>query len=228
MKSKIIVVDLECTCDQRMKEGDSFIPKVKRDEMEIIEIGAVIADLEGNVYEKFSQFIKPVINPELTDFCKDLTKISQGEVDNGCSLSEGIRLLSDWAKRNNVIMWGSWGWFDKNKIKKETEQKNIAVDNLFFFDLPYINISHEYMKEKSLSRKIGLGKALNREKMVFEGVKHRAVYDALNTSKLLKCLTKDLRDIVIKNKFEDLLNEQKKLPPDCEKILCENIKDLYI
>ncbi|MCJ8344833.1 hypothetical protein MJH12_04780 [bacterium] len=52
----LIIIDLEATCCSR-----SSIPK---DEMEIIEIGAVAID-------EYSVFIRPVRNLILTDFCKE-------------------------------------------------------------------------------------------------------------------------------------------------------------
>lgn len=231
MINKIMIVDLECTCDQRRAEDkkEDFIPKVKRKEMEIIEIGAVIADFQGNVFETFSCFVKPVINPVLTDFCKSLTKIEQSSVDNGVSLKEAITMLSDFALNNNVVFWGSWGLFDDSQIKRETNLKNINIEEMYFSELNYINISNEYMIEKKLSRKIGVGKALNREKMAFEGVKHRAVYDAFNTAKLLKCLNSDkLLTTIVSDKFKEISDNSKCLPENAMKILIENLDDLYL
>ena len=37
--------------------------------------------------------MKPVIHPEITQFCTDLTGISQEQVDNGILLSEAINNL---------------------------------------------------------------------------------------------------------------------------------------
>ena len=73
-KMNHLVVDLEATCCNR----NSF----PRTEMEIIEIGAVMTDSQFEVIDEFQSFIKPVRHPELTDFCKELTTISQQEVDS--------------------------------------------------------------------------------------------------------------------------------------------------
>jgi len=65
-----LIVDLEATCC-----NDASFPK---DEMEIIEIGAVmtLAETLENISE-FQTFIRPVRHPQLTAFCKELTSISQ-------------------------------------------------------------------------------------------------------------------------------------------------------
>ena len=69
---KVVIVDLEATC-QRERNPD-FIS-------EIIEIGAVKIE-NDTVVEEMSLFVKPTINPILTDFCTELTSITQEDVDN--------------------------------------------------------------------------------------------------------------------------------------------------
>jgi inhibitor of KinA sporulation pathway (predicted exonuclease) len=44
--------------------------------MEIIEFSAIILNLETNKFEgEFHTFVKPILKPQLTEFCKDLTGI---------------------------------------------------------------------------------------------------------------------------------------------------------
>ena len=43
-----------------------------------IEIGLVVIDLETlEIVDEFQRFVRPQINPFLTDFCKELTSIQQ-------------------------------------------------------------------------------------------------------------------------------------------------------
>ena len=65
-KERIVVFDLEATCDKTV-----FFDN------ETIEIGAV--DNFGN---EFSRFIKPTVNPLLTHYCTELTTIEQKDVDS--------------------------------------------------------------------------------------------------------------------------------------------------
>ena len=58
----ILVIDLEATCD----EGDGLPPE----HMEIIEIGAVWATADGNVLDTFQALVRPVVCPQLTQFCR--------------------------------------------------------------------------------------------------------------------------------------------------------------
>lgn len=55
---------------------------VVSDQMETIEIGLVVIDLETlEIVDEFQRFVRPRINPILTDFCKSLTSIQQADED---------------------------------------------------------------------------------------------------------------------------------------------------
>ncbi|MNC14861.1 sporulation inhibitor KapD [compost metagenome] len=75
-------VDLEATCDE-VEEWESQRPlAVVADQMETIEIGLVVIDLETlEIVDEFQRFVRPQINPTLTDFCTKLTSIQQADVD---------------------------------------------------------------------------------------------------------------------------------------------------
>lgn len=60
-----IIFDLEATCWAQ-----------KGPISEIIEIGAVKIGPDLNTISEFSSFVKPMRNPILSDFCKELTSIT--------------------------------------------------------------------------------------------------------------------------------------------------------
>lgn len=151
--------------------------------MEIIEIGCVIADYDGNVIAEFDRFIKPVINPALTDFCKELTTITQQQVDSGITLFQAINELIDFLKEYSVDTWGSWGGFDKNQIIRECALKNFSVPQEFM-NLTHINLSYRYSQKHNL-KKSGVRKSLNRHHIKFVGTPHRGIDDVRNIAKLL-------------------------------------------
>lgn len=176
-KKLIAIVDLECTCD------NSENPKISRQEMEIIEIGCVIADYDGNVIAEFDRFIKPVINPILTDFCKELTTITQEQVKSGVTLPQAINELLVFLKEYSVETWGSWGGFDKNQVIREYALKNFPVPQEFV-SLNHINLSYRYTQKNNL-KKSGVRKSLNRHHIKFVGTPHRGIDDVKNIAKLL-------------------------------------------
>ena len=69
---RYIIVDLEATCWE----------VVDRKDMEIIEIGAVVLSPNKNLDKEFTAFVRPIMKPILSDYCKKLTTISQKDVDS--------------------------------------------------------------------------------------------------------------------------------------------------
>ena len=65
----LLVLDFEATC------GESGFP---RGQMEVIEFPTLVYDLqEKKEVGKFHEYVKPVILPQLTEFCTTLTGITQ-------------------------------------------------------------------------------------------------------------------------------------------------------
>ena len=65
----LLVLDFEATC------GESGFP---RHEMEIIEFPTIVYDLqEKKEVGRFHEYVKPVVRPQLTEFCTQLTGIAQ-------------------------------------------------------------------------------------------------------------------------------------------------------
>lgn len=174
------VLDLECTCDE---------PQFPRNEMEIIEIGAVILDDQFNIIDKFDVFVKPVVHSQLTDFCTKLTSIKQEQVDNGLSLEQALLALQDFFVKNNVDTWYSWGFFDKSKIHNEIKARKINPYQLAkFHNIKHINASALFVEKFNLKRKKGVSGALQMCNLKFEGTKHLALDDSINISKIIKHL----------------------------------------
>src|SRR5258708_30133034 len=65
----LLVLDFEATC------GESGFPQ---DQIEIIEFPTIVYDLhEKKEVERFHEYVRPVIQPQLTEFCTQLTGITQ-------------------------------------------------------------------------------------------------------------------------------------------------------
>ena len=89
---RFILLDTEYTSwDGSYERGWSGPNEYK----EIIQIGAIVVDGKSLTEEgAFSVFIKPVKNPNLSDFIIELTGITQEKIDaEGISLPEALRRL---------------------------------------------------------------------------------------------------------------------------------------
>jgi len=113
-------VDLEATCDE---VGESESPRaleVVTDEMETIEIGLVVIDLETlEIVDEFQRFVRPQINPILTDFCEKLTSIQQADVDGAGIYMEVGQELGAFIARYPNAAWASWGDYDARQLERD-------------------------------------------------------------------------------------------------------------
>ncbi|VVP37235.1 hypothetical protein PS893_04667 [Pseudomonas fluorescens] len=102
-------VDLEATCDE-VEEWESSRPhEVVPDEMETIEIGLVVVDLESlEIVDELQRIVRPQIHPTLTDFCSRLTSIQQADVDGAGTYVEVSQELGAFIKRYPDAAWASW------------------------------------------------------------------------------------------------------------------------
>jgi len=86
----LIVIDFESTCWEHNADGK---------QPEIIEFPAVLLNIRtGMIEEEFQQFVMPVENPILSDFCVKFTGIKQEVVENGVPLRTCISLFCSWIK----------------------------------------------------------------------------------------------------------------------------------
>ena len=102
-------VDLEATCDE-IEKSESIRPlAVVPDQMETIEIGLIVIDLETlEIVDEFQRFVRPQINSVLTDFCKQLTSIQQADVDAAGTYAEVGQELGAFIARYPNAAWVSW------------------------------------------------------------------------------------------------------------------------
>jgi 3'-5' exoribonuclease 1 len=169
-----IVFDLEATCMDREK----FPEEAKIFPNEIIEIGAVKVNEQGEVIDRFNRFIKPILNPVLTDFCKKLTKIHQEDVDGAEGYPEVIQAFIEWIGKDYVLC--SWGFYDKKQLRADNSLHSLYSD----WVTPHISIKRQHQKLNKLPRGMGLQKALAHEGFRFEGTPHRGIDDAINIAKI--------------------------------------------
>lgn len=175
-----IVLDLEATCDN---------PPMERDLSEIIEIGACFVNKNGVILSEFQTFVKPVVRPVLTDFCKGLVHIEQEQVDAAPGFAMAVDMFEAWIDEcvkayGTLTMWGSWGGYDKRQFCRNAAL--LDMEEPKFISKDHVNLKREYAKVVGLKNEAGVGKALFFEGITFEGIRHRGIDDARNTVKLSK------------------------------------------
>lgn len=178
---RVIIVDLEATCEQDNREFPN----------EIIEIGAI-----DNYGKEFSLFVKPKVKPVLTDFCKELTSITQEDVDNADEFPE---VYSKWKKYvigdGTPVTIVSWGEYDKRQLIRDMIRNKLPKDSLLD---NHVNLKY-YYKDVIGKWPGGMAKALRKLNIPLEGTHHRGIDDARNILKIYEYL----REL-------DYINESKK------------------
>ena len=80
------------------------VTAVPRDEIETIEIGAVLVRaITLEVEAEFETFVKPVRHPVLTPFCTELTGITQEMLADAPAFPEAMEAL------RQAMLVGRWG-----------------------------------------------------------------------------------------------------------------------
>jgi len=164
---RFIIFDLEATC----WEGNQMGRK-----QEVIEIGAIRTDSFGQRKSTFNKLVRPEQNPQLSNYCTNLTGIIQDDVDNASHFEKIALDFMDWIDIDEEYLLCSWGDKDIDFLQSDCLYNNIETDWLE----SYIDLKTQYHKIRGLQRKRGLKKVLGFEQLEFEGNHHRAFDDAAN------------------------------------------------
>lgn len=172
-----LIIDLEATCND-----DGSLP---RDEMEIIEIGALMQDAQTfEVVSEFQTFVRPVRNPELTEFCVRLTTIAQTQVATAPRYPEAIGSLRSWMRTFDDAVFCSWGVYDRRQFEKDCAYHGVEYP----FPPEHINLKEEFSRVLNTGRRFGLSGALKRLGLEFEGTPHRGIDDVRNIARIVRAL----------------------------------------
>jgi inhibitor of KinA sporulation pathway (predicted exonuclease) len=170
-----LVVDLEATCSE-----DGAVP---RSFMEIIEIGAVMVNHSTwQIDSEFQQFVKPVRNPYLTEFCTQLTSIKQEDVEKAPTFPEAMINFQNWLNKFPNHVFCSWGEYDRKQFIQDCEFHKV----LYPFSSEHININKLFSEYLGVSKGYGMAGALLKLGMTLKGTHHRGIDDARNIASIFK------------------------------------------
>ena len=170
-----VIIDFEATCSNKNE--------FPREEMEIIEFAALCVREDFSSAFLFDFFVRPVRNPILTEFCKNLTSITQSDVDHAQPFTVVFPYFNKWLSAIEDLVFCSWGAYDKKQLIKDLSYHNI--DDQYPFDERHFNLKEMYAKRKGWERGCGMAEALRQENLELSGIHHRGVDDVQNIAKLL-------------------------------------------
>ncbi|AUA33472.1 exonuclease domain-containing protein [Pseudomonas sp. SGAir0191] len=186
----LLCVDLEATCDEYPagltdEQKQEHKLAVHRDDMETIEVGAVVLDLHRDckIVSDFMSFVRPVLNPVLTDFCKRLTTIEQVDVDGASTYAEVRHQLDDYLAsfKAEGIMWCSWGDYDAKQLAVDAVRNSCEP---MLADLRHTNAKKWHWKILNCPA-MALRPAVEDWGLEWSGRYHRGIDDARNLGALM-------------------------------------------
>ena len=169
----LILVDIEATCWKGWENAE---------EMETIEIGAVKLDASLEVIDQFTIFVRPVIHPQLSEFCVNFTSIQQSDVDGAELFPAAFGKFLAWIG-DQPYLWFSWSSYDAKRMRDDLAYHNQPIPD--FFEKHH-DLKKLYAQKEGFKDLVGMRRALKNLEISYSGRQHRAIDDAVNTAHILK------------------------------------------
>ncbi|XP_032069528.1 3'-5' exoribonuclease 1 [Thamnophis elegans] len=176
----ICVIDFEATCEEKNQPEFTH---------EIIEFPIVLLNTQTlQIEDTFQQYVKPEINPQLSDFCINLTGISQELVEKADEFPKVLQCVVDWMKQKElgskysycILTDGSW---DMSKFLNI--QCRISRLKYPSFAKKWINIRKSYGNFYKVPRcQTKLSTMLEKLGMDYDGRPHSGLDDSKNIARI--------------------------------------------
>jgi inhibitor of KinA sporulation pathway (predicted exonuclease) len=168
---RIVVVDVEATC---WKQG------VFSRKKETIEIGGVLLlpHRAESKWPEFQTFVRPLRLPRLSSFCRELTGITQEEVDTAPSFPEALRRFLDWSQPLERVVLATWSHYDLWQLDLDLEAHGLPKLTFPFLDVK--KLAARVVGSKSFEETV---RELAPDVVAMP--RHRAIADARRTARIL-------------------------------------------
>src|SRR5262245_35593593 len=175
---RIVVIDVEATC---WKKG------VFSRKKETIEIGAVKLRLDRAKpqWPEFQTFVRPRRQPRLSSFCRELTGITQENVDAAPAFPEALRLFFEWSQPVEQIVLATWSRYDLWQLDLDLEAHGLPKLAIPFLDVK--KLAARIVGAKSFEQ---TARELAPDAVAMPS--HRAIADARRTALMLNRLLRPL------------------------------------
>lgn len=189
-----LVLDFEANCS-----GDN-----KKDH-EIIEFPCIVVNsATGEIKAEFRTFVRLVNHDKLSEFAKDLTGITDEQVNSGISWADSLVAFEKWCHDNNIdsnatiVTCGDW---DLGTMLPR--QLNITKTKLspFLTELfgKWHNVITSFKDHYKNDKRKGLARMLEQLDLSLDGKHHSGIDDCKNIVKICQNLLKNGVDITKPN-----------------------------
>lgn len=178
------VLDFECTCDNPLPEG--FLH-------EIIEFPVILLNIKTlEVISVFHAYCRPSLNPILTKFCKNLTGVTQSQVDSAETLDVVLAKVHTWIEthvwsKGKTFAFATDGPWDFDKfLYPECKRLGIKYPS---YCKTFVDVRSHYSRFYGLRG--GISFMLEKLGKTFEGREHSGLDDARNITRIVQELILD-------------------------------------
>ncbi|KAK2174699.1 hypothetical protein NP493_783g01046 [Ridgeia piscesae] len=196
----LLVIDFEATCQENTTNYRH----------EIIEFPIVVIDTHRcQVTQEFHSYVKPVVNSRLSDFCTDLTAITQEMVDSAEEFPTVLARVESWMEEQGfvkpckfaVVTDGPWDMSRFMKLQCE-------ISSLPFprWARQWINVRKTFSNMYKC-RRTNLANMLENLGMTFEGHQHSGIDDARNIARIALCMMQDGCNMRVNERLHQSGNE---------------------
>jgi inhibitor of KinA sporulation pathway (predicted exonuclease) len=200
------VLDFEATCQESNKDYT----------MEIIEFPVVMIDTQPLLIEStFQMYVKPIINPTLSDYCTQLTGITQETVDSAYVFADVMGAFTSWIShfyatvpQSNILFITCGDWDLKTMLPNQCKMSKLSIPEIFnswcnikkMYNRHYSEkirgmhfmkeiINGDYVHKKTSVR--GMKSLLNRLNLPLIGRQHSGIDDARNIAQAVIKMCRD-------------------------------------
>ena len=181
----LICLDLEFTCWENSIQDDWSDPKFPA---EILQVGIAGFDLiQGEFLAKFSAFVRPVLNPRMSDYCLNLLQISQNIIDDSPALPQVINkissFLSDYGDDSTLVC--AFGpdckrfVDDATRHHRESPFRPFACLNLQQEAAKVMGMADKWPEREHIKQHFQLPPSANRHDALDDALDVKILFDAL-------------------------------------------------
>ncbi|MFD0557926.1 inhibitor of KinA sporulation pathway (predicted exonuclease) [Stackebrandtia endophytica] len=170
------VIDVEATCWDGQPPPGSV--------NEIIEIGLTVVDVSARRRASRHRILVRPVRSTVSDFCTQLTGLTQAEVAEGVGFAEACRILVE-EFESAERPWASWGEYDRKQFARQSKADRVAYPFGYPTERGHTNAKAVFTAAYGLRRKPGMAQALQIAGLPLEGRHHSGEDDAWNIAALV-------------------------------------------
>jgi 3'-5' exoribonuclease 1 len=181
----LLVLDFEATCEP--VNPPDYVH-------EIIEFPVLLFNLKTlTVEDRFHSYCRPFLNPNLTDFCKNLTGIRQDQVDGAPYFTEVFRNFTEWldtrdlANKLRFSLVTDCPWDIKECLFPQCVLSQVQFPHYATKWIDVRKLFGSFYRTKSGN----LSSMLEKIGLKFEGREHCGLHDSLNIARVTERLIRD-------------------------------------